>query len=76
MHMDTVSQYCTNSCDVSLNSCCVSLQCPCGSHWCFLCGKESGRDNPQQCPRGEGTRTGCDMHGIYLERLNGWWAHI
>jgi hypothetical protein len=55
---------------------CVHMDyCPCGSHWCFLCGKESGRDNDQQCPRGDGARKGCDMNGIYLERLPGWGGH-
>ena len=53
---------------------CVHMDsCPCGSSWCFLCGKESGKEEGQ-CPRGEG---GCDAGGgqgggCYLERHTGW----
>ena len=48
---------------------CVHMDsCPCGSHWCFLCGKECGRE-PGQCPRGEG---GCDQRSCFLEQMDGW----
>ena len=44
---------------------CVHMDsCPCGSHWCFLCGKLE-----RDCPRGGG---GCDEDGIYLHNLPGW----
>lgn len=37
---------------------CVHMDsCPCGSHWCFLCGKLSGARRDGHCPRGGG---GCD----------------
>lgn len=39
--------------------------CDCGSHWCFLCGKEN-------CPRGSG---GCDEVSYFLERFPGWEDH-
>ena len=48
---------------------CVHMDsCPCGSHWCFLCGKECGRQEGQ-CPRGEG---GCDQRSCFLEQMEGW----
>ena len=51
------------------NDACIHMDsCACGSNWCFLCGKISGRD-AGQCPRGEG---GCDEINCYLEKHPGW----
>jgi hypothetical protein len=47
---------------------CVHMDtCPCGSNWCFLCGKPSG-SGPGQCQRG----SGCDAQSCYLENHTGW----
>jgi hypothetical protein len=48
---------------------CIHIDsCPCGSHWCFLCGRVSGT-GAGQCPRGGG---GCDAQSYYLEQHPGW----
>jgi hypothetical protein len=47
---------------------CIHMDsCPCGSSWCFLCGKPSG-PGAGKCPRGRG----CDAQNCYLERHTGW----
>lgn len=49
---------------------CVHMDaCPCGSKWCFLCGKFSGAISDGHCPRGEG---GCDAESCFMERHAGW----
>lgn len=46
---------------------CIHIDsCPCGSKWCFLCGKLQA-----QCPRGPEGR-GCDETSYYLEQHQGW----
>eukprot|EP01043_Picozoa_sp_COSAG02_P003480 COSAG02_NODE_85_length_39411_cov_50.018493_7_plen_1295_part_00 len=44
---------------------CVHMDsCPCGSSWCFLCGKLT-----EHCPRGA---RGCDEQSCFLEQHDGW----
>lgn len=50
------------------NEACIHMDlCPCGSHWCFLCGRSHG-NGPGQCPKNRG----CDQQSIYLENHTGW----
>jgi hypothetical protein len=47
---------------------CIHMDsCPCGSSWCFLCGKRNGHGE-DYCTRG----SGCDAQSCFLERHTGW----
>jgi len=47
---------------------CMHMKCPCGTRYCYCCGRQRG-DGPSNC-RSDGT--GCDYPSVYMENHPGW----
>ena len=50
------------------NDACMHMSCPCGTRYCYCCGRQRG-DGPLNC-RSDGS--GCDYPSPYLENHPGW----
>ena len=50
------------------NDACMHMRCPCGTRYCYCCGRQRG-DGTENC-RSDGS--GCDYPSPYLENHPGW----
>jgi len=59
-------------CDVHVqkNDACMHMECPCGTRFCYCCGRRNG-NGQGECPKNGG---GCDSQTPFLESYPGWSA--